>query len=89
LGYAENGVDGGNDNRPVSIISYNENRPNDKAYLEISSELFNYVDRGQTRGLTLNKFDVFDADGLTKSAGSVIARTALQFAPFLIPGVRE
>ena len=35
----------------------------------------------------LNKFDPFDSDGLEKSIGGTIAKTALKIAPFFIPGV--
>ena len=38
---------------------------------------------------SLNKFDFFDSDGLTKSVGSVIAKTAMQITPLLIPGVGQ
>jgi dolichol kinase len=33
----------------------------------------------------LNKFDAFDSDGLEKSIGGTIAKTALKIAPYFIP----
>lgn len=38
-------------------------------------------------GTILNKFDPFDSDGLEKSIGGTIAKTALKIAPYFIPGV--
>jgi hypothetical protein len=35
----------------------------------------------------LNKIDPFDSDGLKKSIGGTIAKTALKIAPYFIPGV--
>ena len=34
-----------------------------------------------------NKFDFLDNDGLTKSVGGTIMKTAVSLAPFFIPGV--
>jgi len=38
-------------------------------------------------GSTMNKLDFLDSDGLTKSVGGTIMKTAATLAPFLIPGV--
>lgn len=40
-------------------------------------------------GTTWNKFDPFDSDGVSKSIGGQIMKTALYIAPYLIPGSRE
>lgn len=37
----------------------------------------------------LNKIDPFDSDGLEKSIGGTIAKTALKIAPYFIPGVGQ
>lgn len=50
-------------------------------------ELLHWSDILTVDGTTLNKFDPFDSDGLTKSIGSTVMKTALQIAPLLIPGV--
>lgn len=40
-------------------------------------------------GTTWNKFDPFDADGVSQSVGAQVLKTAAVIAPLLIPGVRE
>lgn len=36
-----------------------------------------------------NKIDFMDSDGLTKSIGGTIAKTAFSLVPYFIPGVGE
>ena len=52
-------------------------------------EVLRYTDILTVDGTTLNKIDFFDSDGLTKSVGGVIAKTAFQIIPLLIPGFGE
>lgn len=52
-------------------------------------ELLKVTDTLTIDGTTLNKFDPFDSDGLSKSIGSTIAKTVVSIAPLLIPGVGE
>lgn len=46
-------------------------------------QILNYSDTFTVEGTKLNKWDPFDSDGITKSIGSTIAKTALKLTPFL------
>ncbi len=52
-------------------------------------DILHYADTITMEGTVLNKWDPFDSDGLTKSIGGTIAKTALRIAPFFIPGVGQ
>ena len=52
-------------------------------------EILRVTDVLTTDGSTLNKFDFLDSDGITKSVGSVVGKTAMQIVPLLIPGVGQ
>ncbi len=52
-------------------------------------EFLKWSDLLTVDGTTLNKFDPFDSDGLSKSVGKVIASTTLKIAPLLIPGIGQ
>ncbi len=67
---------------------------NGDAYYEIlgnresyGRDVLHYTDTLTVDGTTLNKFDFFDSDGLTKSIGGTLMKTAVELAPYLIPGV--
>lgn len=49
-------------------------------------DLLHYSDVLTTDGSVWNKYDVFDSDGLDKSVGATIAKTAIKIAPMFIPG---
>lgn len=49
-------------------------------------DLLHYSDVLTTDGSAWNKYDVFDSDGLDKSVGAIIAKTAIKIAPMFIPG---
>lgn len=53
----------------------------------VGREMLHYTDTFTRDDEWLNKFDFFDNDGLTKSVGGTIARTAFMLAPMFIPGV--
>lgn len=55
----------------------------------VGKELLRVSDTITIDGTQINKFDVFDADSINKSAGGTIVRTALELAPLLIPGVNQ
>ena len=72
-------------------LKYNENgRP---YYEELGDremygkDLLRYTDTLTIDGKGLNAIDVFDNDGLDKSIGGTLAKTALTIGPLLIPGV--
>lgn len=48
-------------------------------------EILKFSDVLTVDGTSLNKWDPFDSDGLTKSVGSTIAKTALEILPLLTP----
>ena len=50
-------------------------------------QVVNPTDILTTDGSVFNKFDVFDADGKEKSIGKVAAKTIIEIAPLLIPGL--
>ena len=50
-------------------------------------QVVNSTDILTTDGSIFNKFDVFDSDGKEKSIGKVAAKTIIEIAPLLIPGV--
>lgn len=67
---------------------------NGNAYYEIlgnrdsyGKDVLHYTDTLTVDGTTLNKFDFFDTDGLTKSVGGTLMKTAVTMLPYLIPGV--
>lgn len=72
-------------------LKFNENgRP----YYEIlgdremyGKDLLHYTDTLTIDGKGLNAIDVFDNDGLNKSIGGTLMKTALTIGPLLIPGV--
>ena len=72
-------------------LKYNENgRP----YYELlgdremyGKDLLHYTDTLTIDGKGLNAIDVFDNDGLNKSIGGTLMKTALTIGPLLIPGV--
>ena len=53
----------------------------------VGREMLHYTDTFTRDDEWLNKFDFFNNDGLTKSVGGTIARTAFMLAPMFIPGV--
>lgn len=53
----------------------------------VGKEILRVSDTVTVDGTWINKFDLFDADSVDKSVGGTIARTALEIAPMLIPGV--
>lgn len=53
----------------------------------VGKEILRVSDTVTVDGTWVNKFDLFDADSVDKSVGGTIARTALEIAPMLIPGV--
>lgn len=53
----------------------------------VGKEILRISDTVTVDGTWINKFDLFDADSVDKSIGGTIARTALEIAPMLIPGV--
>ena len=63
---------------------YYETLGNREAY---DKDILKYTDRITVEGSWLNKYDVFDADGLDKSITGTIFRTALAIAPLFIPYV--
>lgn len=50
-------------------------------------DVLRWTDTLTVDGSTMNKLDFLDSDGLTKSVGGTIMKTAATLAPFLIPGV--
>lgn len=52
-------------------------------------DLLHYSDVLTTDGSAWNKYDVFDSDGLDKSIGSTIAKTAFKILPMFIPYVGQ
>lgn len=50
-------------------------------------EVLQYTDTFTTDGSKLNKFDFFDSDGLDKSIGGTLMKTAMKTLPMLIPYV--
>lgn len=48
-------------------------------------EILKFSDVLTVDGTSLNKWDPFDSDGITKSVGSTIAKTALEILPLLTP----
>ena len=50
-------------------------------------ELLTLTDHFTVDGSTLNRFDFFDADGISNNVGKTIARTIFDIAPMFIPGV--
>ena len=48
-------------------------------------EILRFSDVLTVDGTSLNKWDPFDSDGLTKSVGSTIAKTAIEILPLLTP----
>lgn len=52
-------------------------------------DLLHYSDVLTTDGSAWNKYDVFDSDGLDKSVGSTITKTALKILPMFIPYVGQ
>lgn len=52
-------------------------------------DLLHYSDVLTTDGSAWNKYDVFDSDGLDKSIGSTITKTALKILPMFIPYVGQ
>lgn len=53
----------------------------------VGKDVLHYSDTFTADDSFLNKFDFFDNDGLKKSIGGTVARTAFMLAPMLIPGV--
>lgn len=49
--------------------------------------MLTYSDRITVDGTALNKIDVFDSDGLTKSITASTVEAIAKMAPLLIPGV--
>lgn len=92
--YDEDGtheVDGKIVSHKKGDLKYNEDgRP----YYELlgdremyGKDLLHYTDTLTIDGKGLNAIDVFDNDGLTKSIGGTLMKTALTMGPLLIPGV--
>lgn len=52
-------------------------------------DLLHYSDVLTIDGSSWNKYDVFDSDGLDKSVGSTITKTALKILPMFIPYVGQ
>lgn len=52
-------------------------------------EILQYTDTLTDDDSYLNKFDFMDSDGLRKSVGGTLAKTAFMLAPYFIPGVGE
>lgn len=52
-------------------------------------DVLRWTDTLTVDGSTMNKLDFLDSDGLTKSVGGTIMKTAATLAPFLIPGVNS
>lgn len=52
-------------------------------------DLLHYSDVLTTDGSAWNKYDVFDSDGLDKSVGATITKTALKILPMFIPYVGQ
>ena len=52
-------------------------------------DILHYTDTITIDGEGLNAIDVFDNDGITKSIGGTLMKTALQMGPLLIPGVGQ
>ena len=52
-------------------------------------DLLHYSDVLTTDGSAWNKYDIFDSDGLDKSVGSTIAKTAFKILPMFIPYVGQ
>ena len=50
-------------------------------------DLLHYTDTLTIDGEGLNAIDVFDNDGINKSLGGTLMKTALTMGPLLIPGV--
>lgn len=50
-------------------------------------QLLRYWDTITVEGKWANKYDFMDSDGLRKSVGGVVAKTAFQIAPYFIPYV--
>lgn len=49
-------------------------------------DVLRWTDTLTVDGSTMNKFDFLDSDGLTKSVGGTLMKTAATLTPFLIPG---
>lgn len=64
---------------------YEEVGDNDTA----GRDMLHYTDTFTIDGSKWNKYDFFDSDGLHKSVGGVIAKTAVSLIPYMIPYVRE
>ena len=72
-------------------LKYNSN---DRPYYELlgdremyGKDLLHYTDTLTIDGEGLNAIDVFDNDGINKSLGGTLMKTALTMGPLLIPGV--
>ena len=52
-------------------------------------EILQYTDTLTDDDSYLNKFDFMDSDGLRKSVGGTLAKTAFMLAPYFVPGVGE
>lgn len=50
-------------------------------------DMIHYSDTITMEGSTWNRWDPFDSDGLTKSIGGTVMKTALSIAPYFIPYV--
>ena len=50
-------------------------------------DVLHYTDTFTVDGSKWNKYDFFDSDGIDKSLGGVLMKTAVSVAPMLIPGV--
>jgi thymidine kinase len=53
----------------------------------VGKDVLHYTDTFTADDSLLNKFDFFDNDGLKKSVGGTLMRTAVLLAPMFIPGV--
>lgn len=53
----------------------------------VGKDVLHYTDTFTADDSLLNKFDFFDSDGLKKSVGGTLMRTAVLLAPMFIPGV--
>ena len=50
-------------------------------------EVLRFTDTMTVDGTPLNKWDIWDSDGIDKSIGKTIAQTVAYVAPLLIPGM--